>query len=284
MIRLLAALLLLASPALAETSILTGHPATTSLATALTKGSTIKIVSVVPATIPMARQLAFLEKRGAETLDKAAINGTAVISLRSTWSADPLYPLARRANIRLIEIDAAKPIDEALPGVPRSPYPWMGPINLTRMADILAGDLRRLVPNAKSVIDANNQALKQGILAKLTATETALLEAPSLATLAFGDRFQALAIDLGLEMTVEPERDDGSWTPELLDALTKKLAAGQFAVALHARPLPPAVAGLLTEAKVKSLLIDTGDSGAWPDPVARVDGLLLQLVDAYRTP
>jgi len=282
--RLLAALLLLASPALAETSILTGHPAITSLATALTKGSEIKITSVVPASIPMPRQRAFLEKRGADVLDAAALKGTAVISLRSAWAEDPLYPLARRANIRLIEIDAARPIDEALPGLPRGPYPWMGPINLTRMADILAGDLRRLVPDAKPIIDANNQALKQGILAKLTAAETALLEAPSLATLAFGDRFQALATDLSLELTVEPERDDSAWTPETLEALKKRLASGQFAVALHARALPPPVIGLLSEAKVKPLLIDTGDAGTWAAPVTRVDGLLSLLVKTYTAP
>lgn len=282
--RLLAALLLLASPALAETSILTGHPATTSLATALTKGSEIKIVSVVPPSIPMPRQRAFLEKRGADVLDAAALKGTAVITLRSAWAEDPLYPLARRANIRLIEIDATRPIDEALPGLPRGPYPWMGPINLTRMADMLANDLRRLVPEAKPAIDANNQALKQGILAKLTTAETALLEAPSLATLAFGDRFQALATDLGLEMTVEPERDDSTWTPEILAALKKKLVAGQFAVALHARPLAPAVASLLTEAKVKPLLIETGESGTWADPVGRVDSLLTLLVKTYTAP
>jgi ABC-type Zn uptake system ZnuABC Zn-binding protein ZnuA len=282
--RLLAALLLLASPALAETSILTGHPATTSLATALTKGSEIKIVSVVPATIPMPRQRAFLEKRGADVLDAAALTGTAVITLRSAWAEDPLYPLARRANIRLIEIDAARPVDEALPGLPRGPYPWMGPINLTRMADILAGDLRRLVPDAKPVIDANNQALKLAILAKLTAAETALLDAPSLATLGFGDRFQALATDLGLEMTVEAERDDAAWSPEALATLKKKLATGQFAVALHARPLPPAVAALLSEAKVSALAIDTGEVGTWADPVGRVDSLLTLLVKTYTTP
>ena len=53
----------------------------------------------------------------ARNLHKAAQQADAVIGVRSIWRDDPLYPMARRSNIRIVEIDAARPVDGALPGI-----------------------------------------------------------------------------------------------------------------------------------------------------------------------
>ncbi|MDV3059445.1 metal ABC transporter substrate-binding protein, partial [Pseudomonas paracarnis] len=34
---------------------------------------------------------------------------------------DPLYPVARRSNIRIVEVDAARPVDGGLPGIAVQP-------------------------------------------------------------------------------------------------------------------------------------------------------------------
>ncbi|MDI7059458.1 metal ABC transporter substrate-binding protein, partial [Pseudomonas aeruginosa] len=101
-----------------------------------------------------ARRPAFSAGGGAGGLARAAGRAAAVTALRSIWSDDPLSPLARRSNIRIVEIDAARPVDGALPGIALRPgsdlhaYPWLNPTNLGRMADVLASDLERLAPGA----------------------------------------------------------------------------------------------------------------------------------------
>ena len=97
--------------------------------------------------LPASRQPSYFAGRGASALDKAARDADAVIGLRSLWPDDPLYPLARRSNIRIVEVDAARPVDGSLPGIAVQPgslkdglnsQPWLSSNNLGRMADVLA--------------------------------------------------------------------------------------------------------------------------------------------------
>jgi hypothetical protein len=65
-----------------------------------------------PANLPASRQPSYFSRGGA-SLAKAAQQADAVIGVRSIWRDDPLYPMARRSNIRIVEIDAARPVDGA---------------------------------------------------------------------------------------------------------------------------------------------------------------------------
>ena len=131
------------------TTVLAGHPVTYALASDLATGSTLKIVRAAPENIPPTRLSAYLTGRGEAAFADAAREADAVITLRSLWPEDPLYPLARRSQIRIVEIDAAQPIDGALPGIALQAgkalpsQPWLDPVNLGRMADILANELGR---------------------------------------------------------------------------------------------------------------------------------------------
>src|SRR5690606_11450330 len=79
--------------------------------------------------------------------------------------------LARRSNIRIVEIDAARPVDGALPGVALQAnsdmrgYPWLNPVNLGRMADVIATDLERLAPSAQPALQGNLAGLKRSLVA-----------------------------------------------------------------------------------------------------------------------
>src|SRR5690606_7757914 len=97
--------------------ILTAHPASFAIAFALTKGSKIVVEAVQPAKLPATRLTSYLAGRGKDALADAARRADAVVTLRSFWPEDPLYPHARRTNIRIVEIDAGRPLDGVLPGI-----------------------------------------------------------------------------------------------------------------------------------------------------------------------
>ena len=172
---LVAFLLTLHGSAMAAPQILVAHPVVHGLAQELVRGTSIELVQVTPVQLPPARHPAFLAGRGLEALQKAAVQAEAVLTLRSIWPDDQLYPLARRNNIRIVEIDAAQPVEGDLPGISLSTgdnainaQPWLDGNNLSRMSGILADALARLHPPAASVLQANRQAV-QGQLQKLAA-------------------------------------------------------------------------------------------------------------------
>ena len=153
--------------------VLASLPITYGLGEVLLKGTDVNLERAAPANLPGSRQTAYFTGRGAPTLAKLAIDADAVIGLRSLWADDPLYPISRRSNIRIVEVDAARPVDGALPGIAVQPgnkvdglnsQPWFSSNNMGRMADVMAADLVRLAPEAKPKIEANLAALKQRLL------------------------------------------------------------------------------------------------------------------------
>ena len=185
----------------AETTLLASLPITYGLSDLLLKDSGVKLQRAVPANLPGSRQSAYFSGRGASALHPLAQNADAVVGVRSLWSDDPLYPMARRSNIRIVEIDAARPVDGSLPGIAVQPganrdglnsQPWLASNNMGRMADVIAADLVRLAPDAKPKIEANLAALKQRLL-KLTAdSEARLAQADNLSVVSLSDRLDYL--------------------------------------------------------------------------------------------
>ncbi|WP_382320443.1 hypothetical protein ACFJI0_13710 [Hydrogenophaga sp. UC242_53] len=167
--------------AAAPARLLVAHPVVAALTTSLVRDTGIVVLRPVPETLPPNRQLAFFSGRGAAGLGEAARQADAVIALRSIWPDDPLFPLARRQNIRLVEIDAARPLDASLPGMAlqeqdaaANALPWLDPVNLGRMADVIASDVGRLVPAAKPRLQANVGALRQQLLGITAQSEARL--------------------------------------------------------------------------------------------------------------
>ncbi|CBS86498.1 metal ABC transporter solute-binding protein, Zn/Mn family [Azospirillum lipoferum] len=275
----LAALLLLSTMAGASAeTVLAGHPVTAGLARALTKGTAVVVEAVVPPAIPMGRQHAFLSGRGGAMLAEAAGKADAVLTLRSAWAEDPLYPLARRANIRLIEIDAARPVDGALPGIAvndGTAFPWLGIANAGRMADILAADLRRLYPESAVAIDANLAVLKRGLLMVSSSSAKAFAVLPDPSAAALSDRFATLAADLGLDLRRVWTGDDRDWTPDRLAELTATLKAEAIPVVLHHRQPAPEIVRAVTDGGARLVVLDSLESG----PPAEMDMALLRIAE-----
>jgi len=263
------AIALTSLPALASASqVLTSLPVTHSLASALLDGTSVQLTRAAPANLPASRQPSYFSSRGAASLAKAAQQADAVIGVRSIWRDDPLYPLARRSNIRIVEIDAARPLDGALPGIAVSgddayaAYPWLNPTNLGRMADVLANDLERLVPADKERIQGNLAKLKRQLLELTANSQVQLAKVDNLSVVSLSERLGYLASGLNLDVVEQPLPADGKWDEAALKALGEHLKAQDVALVLDHRQPDAAVAEVIEAAGARLLVVDSDPENA----------------------
>ncbi|EJM74253.1 ABC-type metal ion transport system, periplasmic component/surface adhesin [Pseudomonas sp. GM49] len=257
--------------------VLASLPITYGLGEVLLKGTNISLERAAPANLPGSRQTAYFTGRGAPALARLADDADAVIGLRSLWPDDPLYPIARRSNIRIIEVDAARPVDGALPGIAVQPgnkvdglnsQPWFSSNNMGRMADVMAADLVRLAPEAKPTIDANLAALKQRLLKLSAASEARLANADNLSVMSLSDHFGYLIGSLNLELIGQDARPEAEWTPEALKQLATTLKDNDVAVVLHHRQPSDALKAVIAESGSRWVVLSTDAE----DPVAELEG------------
>ncbi|KFF43065.1 MULTISPECIES: zinc ABC transporter substrate-binding protein [Pseudomonas] len=264
--------------------VLASLPITYGLAEVLLKDTDVQLERAAPANLPGSRQVSYFTGRGAAALNTLAQDADAAIGLRSLWADDPLYPVARRSNIRIVEVDAARPVDGGLPGIAVQPgvtdglnsQPWQSSNNLGRMADVLAADLSRLAPGAKPKIDTNLAALKQRLL-KLTAdSEARLAKADNLSVVSLSDHFAYLISSLNLELVSTDARPDADWTPEALQKLSAQLKDNEVAVVLHHRQ-PSEVVKAAVTAGGSTLLVLNVDGA---EPVTELQTNVDQVIKA----
>jgi hypothetical protein len=257
--------------------VLASLPITYGLGEVLLKGTDVSLERAAPANLPGSRQTAYFNGRGAPALAKLADDADAVIGLRSLWPDDPLYPIARRSNIRIVEVDAARPVDGALPGIAVQPdnkvdglnsQPWLSSNNMGRMADVMAADLVRLAPEAKPKIDANLAALKQRLLKLSADSEAQLANADNLSVMSLSDHFGYLIGSLNLELIGQDPRADAEWTPEALKQLGTTLKDNDVAVVLHHRQPSDALKAVIAGSGSRLVVLSTDAE----DPVAELEG------------
>lgn len=255
--------------------LLASLPVTYGLSEALLKGTEVSLERAAPDNLPGTRQSAYFSGRGAPALSKLASNADGVVGLRSLWPDDPLYPMARRSNIRIVEVDAARPVDGALPGIAVQPgmadglasQPWMASHNLGRMADVIAADLVRLAPADKSKIDANLAALKQRLLKLSADSEKRLASADNLSVVSLSEHFGYLISGLNLDAISTNTRPDAEWSAEALKQLSATLKDNDVALVLHHRQPSDALKTAITEGGSQLLVLSTDG----PDPVAELE-------------
>jgi len=247
----------------ASVTVLASLPVTQSLATALLQGTAVRVQRAAPANLPASRQPSYFEGRGGPSLQKAAGQADAVVGLRSIWRDDPLYPMARRSNIRIVEIDAARPVDGALPGIAVhgddafAGYPWLHPTNFGRMADVVANDLERLSPADKEKIQANLAELKRQLLELTSSSQTRLADVDNLSVLSLSERLGYLVAGLNLDVVEQPLPADDKWDAASLSALSETLRSQDVALVLHHRQPEPAVAEAIKAGGARLLVLDS---------------------------
>ena len=282
---LLSTPLMAAHPAAQPVRILASLPITYGLGQLLLKDTDVTLERAAAANLPGSRQSAYFSGRGAPALHKLAEHADAVIGLRSVWSDDPLYPMARRSNLRIVEIDAARPVDGSLPGIALQPgaprdglntQPWLVSNNMGRMADVMAADLVRLAPHAKPQIEANLAALKQRLLKLSADTEQQLANVDNLSVVSLSDRLDYLVAGLNLEPVTVDHPSDQPWTSEALEALTRTLKDNDVALVLDHRAPSDALTAAVAQSGSQLLVVNA--DGA--DPVAELQATIEAIIKA----
>lgn len=279
--RLCLAAALTSLPSLASaTQVLTTLPVTHSLANTLLEGTSVELKRAAPANLPASRQPSYFSGRGEASLHKAAQQADAVIGVRSIWRDDPLYPVARRSNIRIVEIDAARPVDGALPGIAvtgadaYAGYPWLSPTNLGRMADVVANDLERLSPADKARIQTNLAGFKQQVLALAANSQTRLAKVENLTTVSLSERLGYLASGLNLDLVDQPLPTE--WDAAALKALADNLKNQDVALVLDHRQPEAAVAQVIKDSGAKLVVLQSDNE----DTLAGLKSSVDQIVEA----
>ncbi|MGA0613322.1 metal ABC transporter solute-binding protein, Zn/Mn family [Paracoccus sp. KR1-242] len=282
--------LLIAAPAGAET-ILTAHPAAHALARRLTEGTAIEVRAVQPERLPASRLASFLHGRGRADFEAAAREADAVLTFGSFWPDDPLFPAARRANIRIVQIDAAQPLDQRMAGIalldprasdaeiyalldlqPMPPQgeetaPWMSLTSLAEMAEVVAGDLGRLVPDAAPGITGNLAGLKHELLATKAKADADLADAESVEVVALSPQFGYFAADLGLDLRATIIAAPREWTSERAARLVGWLETEGIGTVLTGRELTGELASALDAGGIRVITLETLPQG---DPAQAV--------------
>ncbi|MBC2677864.1 metal ABC transporter substrate-binding protein [Pseudomonas baltica] len=263
--------------------VLASLPITYGLGQLLLKDSGVQLQRAAAANLPGSRQNAYFTGRGAEALAGLAGAADAVIGLRSLWPDDSLYPLARRSNIRIVEIDAARPVDGVLPGIAVQPgvsglnsQPWLSSNNMGRMADVMAADLVRLAPAAKPRIDANLAALKQQLLKLSADSEARLAKADNVSVVSLSDRFAYLAAGLNLDTVATQVLNDEQWDTAQLENLSMTLKDNDVALVIDHRQPPEAVKAVITAAGSKLLVLAEESD----DPIADLQAHMSAVIQA----
>lgn len=264
--------------------VLASLPITYGLGSILLQGAEAQVVRAAPANLPASRQVSFFTGRGASALEKAASSADAVIAVRSLWPEDPLYPMARRSNIRIVEIDAARPVDGALPGIALTSAgsnaleerPWLSINNLGRMADVIAADLVRLSPNDAKQIASNLADIKQRLLSLSAASESRLAELDSLSVISLSPGFEYLTSSLNLDVIeVLPPSTSDSDAGASLELLKSAIRDNEVRLVLTSRPVEKAVANATEDAGARLLIL-----GELPeDPLVALGEITEQVID-----
>jgi ABC-type Zn uptake system ZnuABC Zn-binding protein ZnuA len=273
--------------------VLTAMQSTYSLASALAGSTSIEVINIPEEGRSTQALDSWLERRGdrlAETFESA----DAVITIGRTWSGDPLYTATRDYNIRVVNIDASKPWSTTMSGVSlirrpgsqpswvKEPAPdngdetashfWMSYANAIRMADIIASDLKRLVPDAVEQISSNQAELKRQLLAERSALETVLLGLDDNRVFALADEFVYLTNEFGIFVDGYFIRQDIQWTPGDLASFSAYLKDNGIRVVVHKWEPSDEIKAAINAAGARLAVLNTGDPGLEEDSRLAVDG------------
>lgn len=272
-------------------------PALYALTSALATGTSLDVVRLPEdGAVPMESQANALSRLDAGIYQKSV----AVVTLGSLWRADPLYAIARRQNLRIVEIDASHSWDSVKPGVAVSrvpandvpwamasdvdagfsPFAWLGPVNAMRMSSIIAADLARLAPADAPRITANLKA-QEGRLRTLKASYgNRLIAVTDLRVMSLASEFTYLFGEFGVFVDGSFVRQDIDWTDADRSALTQYLRERDIHVVVHKWAPDAKIVKAIEDGGARLLILDPGNPGLLADASKSYEALLSANLDA----
>ncbi|MCP4753229.1 MAG: zinc ABC transporter substrate-binding protein [Proteobacteria bacterium] len=252
--------------------------ATYSIAVQLTHRTAIKVINGRPVTIRLNDHL--YNFKSSKRIKGLFRETDAVVTIRGIWRDDPLYPFARKANIRVVEIDASRPFDPALTGVSVMPFPatkgnstvgcrtdkvspyiWLSLSNASKMAEIVALDLKRLSPKDAATIDGNLNEVKRRLFRLKADFEDSFAGIENLDISALTEKFVYLTADFNIHVVGYLVKDDNELTKNDLERLTRFLVENEVKVVIHQRSLNARIIRTVEQAGAKLVMLDFLDPG-----------------------
>lgn len=271
----------------AEVLVLTSLPATYAITTALAEGTSIRVVNVPIEGRPMSTQSRFFERPSNEAATQLR-RADAVVTIGKLWREDPLFPAARAANIRVVNIDATEPVSATLTGVAltrepeaRAPWEkagadtpipraatffWLGPSNAARAADIIAQDLGRLSPRDAAKVSQNLEMYRRILFELKQSYEARLAELDNVTVFALAPDFVYLTTDLDILVDGYFLKQEIEWTPADFEAFRKHLKERGIRVVIHKRDPGEAIRKAIEAAGARLVVLRTAETFSTQPP------------------
>lgn len=266
MIRSIVVFLSLVLVLTAKPVVLTAIPALKAIGDELVEGTDISIINPIGNETPI-NELTEKIKSESAIPDSVIASAEAVISLRSIMEEDYLFIHCRKRKIRLIEIDAASPLNPTLTsvGVIRNndhinPYIWLSPSAVIRSAEIIGKDLEALFPKHKEKIEANLQAFRAEIRALRSDYEMKFLSLDAFEAATMDHSFDYFLRDINLFVTMSFP-GEMEWEETHFDQFKQGLHNKSFATVIHRWEPFGDMTDLAVEANVPFTVLQTGMPG-----------------------
>lgn len=244
--------------------VLTHLPVNQFLGQQLTRNTHIEVRYLVPKRYGINRlNHWFANKVSDQQARQWALEADAIIDFASLWHSDPLYPLLRQYNIRLVAIDSGNPQHPKAATVAlryaadgkASPYVWLNLNNLKTMVNNVGRDLAALYPEQAGQISNNQQRLLKDIGRQERLNQDWLFDHEVEEVVVTGDKLSDFVFGNNLFQVGHISLPLDQWQDDQWQQLSSLYQPGR--VLLLAKPPTSAAAAKLASMNVDWLLIDT---------------------------
>ncbi|OAN13352.1 ABC transporter substrate-binding protein [Photobacterium jeanii] len=246
--------------------ILTATPVTYMLASELTKGTELDVSYLPPKRYGVTRMPNWFNGQGSEVVTKAAKEAKVAVTIGAVWPSEPLYVHARQGNIGIIEVDATQSISPRATGVAAlrlddgsiSPFAWLNPANLTRMAAIVSTDLQKVWPEQADKIEKNQQSLMIAVRQLINKQQQQLMDAEVDSVILLSSELEDFASGNQLFVVERLTKPELEWTEEDKANLKSMLTEDDSVWVLTSRKMSANLKALVPNPE-KVLVIDSVD-------------------------
>ncbi len=246
--------------------VVTAVPPLAAIANELVEETAISVLNPFGSETPIP-ELTEKIKESRKLIDSLSAQTAAVLSLRSILPEDYLFIEMRRRNIRIVEIDAASPLNPTLTAIGTirqgeevNPYVWLAPSSVIRSAEIITKDLQALFPDESAKLDKNLQTFRKELRSIRNEYEQKFLKVDQFEVATMDRAFDYLLKDINLFVTLElPGEMD--WQESETAEFNSGIKAEAFGAIVHRWVPFGDMAETAEEAKIPFAVLNTGFPG-----------------------
>ncbi|MGM0462998.1 MAG: metal ABC transporter solute-binding protein, Zn/Mn family [Fibrobacterota bacterium] len=247
-----------------QNAVITQHGILEELLQTLTQDTDISVYNPGDTTTSLATLSSVLTEKEA-WLDSIAPVADAAVGFHDIIPQDNLYPVLRRKNIRIVEIEGSR---SYYPGAPTpgllrntegdiNPYFWLSLRNCIYMAHNIGTDLTRLFPAEAETIADNRENLKNSLQSLETEYGNKFARLPRFDAAVMDSDFDYLLQDINLFVTQRFPHEI-HWDREDSLEFQEAVEEGHFSVLIHRWNPGGEIEQLCTENDIPIITLPTG--------------------------